>query len=887
MAGCHVGSDDVPPAEPYELKNTFSMYSEDCDSCVSPFKNYFQECAWDLVTTFVPGMGTVDHAIKCFKAGYNLWEKGPFNSDAVDCVVSFIPVVSTAISIHNMVKHCVGAAIDPCSGSNFDGSPSGKVGGDGGPSHGGWSPNGIGDLFKAPRRIPAGTTEEQQNAQPNDYSMYPAHIQTYLTNTEYAWRAAYAHKGIVMEIFGDSAFMLMDSLESVALHDYLLAHGADEGILSVKPDSVTSEQMTRFAQRWNNTFGGDTTGGNYIHNEVIGHYIDIIVACTNGAHQLGYFDLAQLVEGEVNKLVDEFQDAPDGSICASVSLQFTQKAVFARQAFRGTLTVGNGDASLTMDSVRLTLKVVNQTTGAVATEHEFQINAESLVGFEGELNLEDGWALAPSTTGVATILFIPTKYAAPSTSINYSFGGEFSYKDPTSGLTVTRTLMPQILTVKPSPNMQLTYFMQRDILGDDPLTEWSTEPMEEAEFALLINNIGNGAATNMRIKTEQPQIVDNEKGLYVNFNLTRSLHNGQSAAFALDGSVTNELGTIAARSTDYVQWFLTSTLLGHFTDYNIKATHLTSYGNPDLLLLDTVTIHELIRSIDMPQGTGWLCNDILDAHDQPDMLYGADGSVTDVRPVSDAQTSESAFNEYLLTVSAPTGWIYGNVADPTGGMQNLVRIVRMSDNKDISLRNCWQTHVTLRDGKRPLYENRIHILDSVSNGTETYTLYFSDRPETQLMIERFEDVPQETIDTALAGVQVIFNKPIAPVSFTYEDLRLTCNGQQLDLSDVTIQQMTETAYFIHLRPVTAKNGFYVLEINMTNVVDPEGFNGLNTANMVYWTQGKEISTALDQTSQELKANSQKLIIDGILYIIRDGKTYNIFGHPVNPVPLHP
>lgn len=155
------------------------------------------------------------------------------------------------------------------------------------------------------------------------------------------------------------------------------------------------------------------------------------------------------------------------------------------------------------------------------------------------------------------------------------------------------------------------------------------------------------------------------------------------------------------------------------------------------------------------------------------------------------------------------------------------------------------------------------------------------------MIERFEDVPQETIDTALAGVQVIFNKPIAPVSFTYEDLRLTCNGQQLDLSDVTIQQMTETAYFIHLRPVTAKNGFYVLEINMTNVVDPEGFNGLNTANMVYWTQGKENSTALDQTSQELKANSQKLIIDGILYIIRDGKTYNIFGHPVNPVPLHP
>ena len=879
-SGCHVGTDDVPPAQPYELKNTFSMYSEDCDSCVSPFKNYFQECAWDLVTTFVPIMGTVDKFIKCHKAAVTSYDKGPLNSDTWDCVSSFIPIVNNVLTVHNMVKHCVGASLDPCGGVTFDGKPSGKLGGDGGLSSGGWSPNNFAGLFAAPSRRAPGVGDEQE-AQPNDYSKYPSNIQSYLNKTEYAWRAGYAQYGIGLELFGDSAFMLMDSLESQALYDYLVLHGADDGIMTVKPDSVTPEQMTRFAQRWNNTLNGDTTDGNYIHNEVIGYYLDIIVTCNNAAHQLGYFDLSQLVEGEVTKLLNDFQEAPDGSICASVSLQFTQKAVFARQAFRGTLTVGNGDAALTMDSVRLTLRVVNQTTGAVATEHEFQINVESLSGFEGQLNLEDGWALAPSTTGIATILFIPTKYAAPTTSINYSFGGELSYKDPNSGLTVTRTLMPQILTVKPSPNLQLNYFMQRDILGDDPLTALTTEPMEEAEFALLIHNIGNGAANDMRIKTEQPKIVDNDKGLNVDFTLTRTMHNGQSAAFALDGSVTNELGTIAAHSTDYVQWFLTSTLIGHFTNYNVQATHLTSYGNPDLSLLDTVTIHELIRSIDMPQGCiGWLCNDIPDAHDQPDMLYGADGSVTDVLPISEAQLTATDIDEYMLTVTAPTGWIYGHVLDQTAGMQNLVRVVRVSDDKEISLRNCWQTHVTLRDGRKPLYENRIHLVDSVSNGTESYMLYFSDRPATQLMIDRFEGVPAEPIDTALAGVVVIFNKPLAPISFTYEDLRLTRGGQQLDMSQVTVQQITETAHFINLRSVTAENGFYVLEINMTNVVDPEGFNGINNGNMVYWTQGSEDITTDIEVTTDRQSSVYKFLQDGILFIRHGNQLYNAQGQRV-------
>ena len=146
---------------------------------------------------------------------------------------------------------------------------------------------------------------------------------------------------------------------------------------------------------------------------------------------------------------------------------------------------------------------VKDEEGNTATAHEFQINNESLDGFTGDLDGE--WELAAGGKGTATILFIPTKYAAPTSDKLYSFGGSLSYLDPNTGLTVTRDLDPVTLTVKPSPNLDLTYFMQRDIYGDDPLTKNVVEPIVPAEFALLINNVGYGDATNVRMTTQQPE----------------------------------------------------------------------------------------------------------------------------------------------------------------------------------------------------------------------------------------------------------------------------------------------------------------------------------------------------------------------------------------------
>ena len=883
--GGKTGSDEISTITFNEFGGQ-PMFTDNCDTCISRFKGDFKDCYETIITFIVPNVtpwgDNISGAINAYNYGRNMYSDGIYSSGLLNCLGSLFTPVDIVVTMTKSVWQCGSSMLNFCSGTTFDGGSTG--GGGSGGSGGGGGPDffsDLGDLLGAPRanNAPAPRRATSLN-NGKDFSAYPSNIRAYIDRSDHAWVAVVAMYAIELEIYGDTAFWKMEPEEGQALGNYIKTwDGSSNDIWNYKPDSISVGDFSRFIDRLQHTLLNDTTDGNYIHWDKVTRYAEIYAEQVNAANELGYVDLTSMLGAEVNNLVEDFQEDPGDGVCASISLQFSQKAVFARQAFRGTLTVTNGHESLSMDSVVLTLKVINQQTGAVATQHEFQINLESLEGFTGNMNLEDGWSLAGNSTGVATVLFIPTKYAALTADVKYAFGGELSYKDPNTGLKMTYSLMPQILTVSPSPNLQLTYFMQRDILGDDALTEDEIEPMEEAEFALLINNIGNGDAKNMRIKTEQPQIVDNEKGLYITFQLTRSLHNGESVSFGLDGTITNNLGDIAAHTTDYVQWFLTSTLLGHFTNYNVSATHLTSYGNPDMSLLDTVTIHELIRSVEMPSGIAWLCNDIEDARDLPDALYGADGSLFDVRTASTAEITEVDVNHYQLSVNGRSGWMYGNVQDRTNGNQQLTRVVRASDGKELSLRNFWQTHVTLRDGKKPLYENKIHFLDSIASSDESYDLYFEDLPGERLLIDHIDGVPTGLSDSLVTALDVTFTKPVAAVSFTHEDLRLTRDGVAVDMSEVTVQAMSESVFHIDLSKVSNTNGYYVLEIVMNGIVDTEGYSGTTygSEHRVFWSQYIEGLATGVESIQNSDVRIQKIIRDGQLIIIKDGVEYNVMG----------
>ena len=659
--------------------------------------------------------------------------------------------------------------------------------------------------------------------------------------------------GFFNELFGSDVWVKKATVEElVTLLEAVTSQSGNgqlnaSALISKKPQDITTAEFNAFIERINNTQAFKSTGkvsDNMMHADVLKQYVNSMIAVdqkvaddTQGKYQ----SMPDLFIQETDQLVDRLQNEST-STCATISLQIEQTMTMTRQAFRGTLTVTNGNKEQPITNAKLKLNVTNRQTGLTATAKEFEMPTESLKGFEGDLGMESGWYLGADSTGTATILFIPSKYAAPDEPVDYSFGGTLSYVDPNSGLEVTRELYPVTLTVKPSPELDLTYFMQRDLYGDDALTE-EVEPMVPGEFAVLINNKGNGDATNVRMVTKQPKIIENEKGLYIDFEFVSSQLNGQEKTLAMGETIPTDFGTISAHSQAYAQWWLQSSLLGHFVDYDIKATHVTSYGNENLSLLDQVTIHELIHGFTPAAGVvnggpavarGFLVNDISDFNDMPDRIYFTDATQQEVELATDAVLRKQSNTEYTLTITpSKAGWNYGSVLDPTGRRQ-LVKVVRQRDGAELPVDNIWKTDRTLIDGKDWLYERRLHYVADVPESAfldgEVLLLTFENRSDVELEVSsitgmehpdypvRMEDVNQ---------VNVRFNKAVKPETFTAQDVTLTVQGEKQDLGSVQFATTDNTNWTLDFTALNQQlpNGYYVLTVQTATITDFEGYNG--------------------------------------------------------------
>ena len=816
---------------------------KDCDPCTNKYLQKWGECA----ISFVPKLGCMYGSAACLRDSQKPVDWRFYTTctlTAVGCATEFcaegavlaipatlggsiVPAVAcSAVGTGINIINCLISLTEPCDDDH--------------PWWNAFVPFSWRGPAVAPRRA-APATE-------------PDWLTSYRSAAEIPAQEHWAFNAIQLEIFGDTAWVTETTEEEIyaVLNAALKQQGTItlDNLSPVKPQGISEAQLAKFVERLNNSTAfaeNGTESDNRIHVENFEKYADLIEKAEEASRNMGYKDTDEMWLAESVKFKENAENKGN-NVCATITLQINQTMTMTRQAFRGTLTVYNGNKSQAMEDVKLKLNVTNTKTGQVATAKEFEMHTESLVGFTGALPMDAGWHLGTDSTGTATILFIPSKYAAPDEPIDYSFGGTLSYVDPYTDLVVTRELYPVTLTVKPSPELDLTYFMQRDIMGDDALTE-EVEPMEPAEFALIINNKGNGDATNVKMVTNQPEIIDNQKGLLIDFEFISSQLNGQEKTLALGQAIPTDFGTIPAHTQAYAQWWLQSTLLGHFVKYNVEATHVTSYGNENLSLLDQVTIHELIRGFTpsaishQPSLRAFLVNDVLDAEDKPDAIYFTDATKDVVNELASATIDKKSDTEYHLTL-LPTqaGWAYGNLLDPTVGRQKLTRIVRQSDGQELEIDNVWQTDRTLRDGRDPIKENRLHFVANMPATGETLILTFAPKPDVELAVKEYVGVPKEgtVASEPVKQITVRFNKAIDDATFTTEDMTLACQGKQLDASKITITKQTDTDFLLGLGTITGGDGYYVLTVQTAGITDFEGFNGAvgKQATWIQYTGGK-------------------------------------------------
>jgi hypothetical protein len=267
-------------------------------------------------------------------------------------------------------------------------------------------------------------------------------------------------------------------------------------------------------------------------------------------------------------------------------------------------------------------------------------------------------------------------------------------------------------------------------------------------LGLLVINRGYGTARNMRIATSQPQIVDNQRGLLVDFRLIGAQVNTSPVAPSLDVN----LGNIEPQSTATARWLMTSTLQGHFVDFTTSFEHLDGLGNPRTSLIDRVypnrdiagdPLHFLEHTVRIMDGDDarpdFLADDIADApNNLPDTVWSSDGSATPVTPrldavVPDAPVTVSHLTVHLRFSTPPRGFVFVRLPDPAGREFQLLRVLR-SDGVEIRLDengwgNVWRTPQSTRFiGTPPVQttrEARLYLFDKDSTGQ--YTLIYGQR----------------------------------------------------------------------------------------------------------------------------------------------------------------
>jgi len=342
-------------------------------------------------------------------------------------------------------------------------------------------------------------------------------------------------------------------------------------------------------------------------------------------------------------------------------------------------------------------------------------------------------------------LIIPFSEAAPETDRSYDVGGKLKYS--LDGENITIPLLPALIIVTPDPSLLVHYFWEKFVVGDDPFTD-EVEDSVPFTLGVAVKNDGHGVASNLRITSGQPEIIENKKGLLVSIMIIGAMIGSGS----IEPSLTVKFGDVPPDTTRVVRWQIISSLQGEFRNYSATFENINPLGDPNLSILDELEIHELIRNVriyNSPEDDGvfdFLVNELYDLLVFPDALYSSktleryNVSVGTVLSVCSITTTLLEVRTFTNT----TGWVYYRYSDTKNLLSNTapaINATKREGNYTTTMppENSWITRdedkITRVD---TLY---LHIFDNVTTSGEVIfnmSLCTSDCPLAEM---RFSGSP--------------------------------------------------------------------------------------------------------------------------------------------------
>lgn len=414
-------------------------------------------------------------------------------------------------------------------------------------------------------------------------------------------------------------------------------------------------------------------------------------------------------------------------VCAHVQIQISQDAVLTRSTFRATLQLTNNSTS-PIKQVFVALQI--EDTNGIPVNNFFAIPQPQLTGIN---DIHGNGMIMPGVTGTAIWTLIPTDDAAPTAvPMTYTVGGQMTYS--LNGGLITVPLYPTPIKVFPNPSLFLKYFLQHDVFSDNPFTLDVVEPAEPCSLGLMATNAGLGIAKNFQITTNQPQIIDNDRGL----PLAPHIIGTQVGSQAVSPSLTVNLGDMAPNAVRTARWLLTTAYQGQFTGFNATYMHTTGLNTNTHSLIDGIQTFWLEHVIRIDDPTDDQIPDFLVDGEAggnpksppaplPTAIHSSDGSVLSVFSITDATMDGiPSMNNVIVHVTANVanaGWNFIRTDNLAAGTSFKLGQVQRSDGRIVRLTdNAWTTDRTITPST---VEHRLYIVDKLSGtGPVTYSLTF-------------------------------------------------------------------------------------------------------------------------------------------------------------------
>jgi hypothetical protein len=398
-------------------------------------------------------------------------------------------------------------------------------------------------------------------------------------------------------------------------------------------------------------------------------------------------------------------------VCAVVRIRVEQRVTLTRVAFEASLTLANGAEAEPLHDIGVELRVLDAARQTVP-------DAIVSVTMRGAplSTIEPG--AEPVTW---TFLIAPADAAAPRARTSYFVVGTLRYRAGQAPLTVA-DLQPELIEVLPNPRLRFDYFLPRRVLGDDPFTADVVEPPVPFSLGLVVSNDGYGTAVAMTIATAEPRIVDNARGLLVDFALVAARVNTEPAT---QPTLSVALGDVGPLSSSAVVWSLTASLQGEFVALNatFRQTSLLD-GAPQLTsVVDRVQTHRLVRAVEAraDQLSMFLVDDVDDANNTADAVH-VGRFVNPVQQVGTvtallAPDGLSALVTFSVLQEVPLSQLtYVRVEDVTNEAFALLGCVSSTTGR--AAVDVWRERFVERPaGESPRTVRWLHLLTNNSDGT--------------------------------------------------------------------------------------------------------------------------------------------------------------------------